>query len=227
MATSGTYSYAPSIGELSLAAFERCGMVGEKVTTSHLLSAQREWNLWFSSISNDGPNLWTVDQVTQVLVAGTGSYSVDPSTVMILDVWIDTGSPPQSQMLSALSRSTWAAIAGKQDQGRPTSFWFDRTIAPTVQLWPVPDSIQTYTLRYYRYRQVQDGALASGQQPQLPYLFLDAAVSEIAARMARIYAVDRYDRLRADATTAWALATTQNTENAPMTILPQLGGYYR
>lgn len=227
MATSGTYAYAPNIGDLSLAALERCGLVGEKVTTSHLLSAQREWNLWFSLISNDGPNLWTVELETQSLVAGTGNYNVDASTVMILDAWIDTGTPAQSLQITALSRSTWASISAKTQQGRPTSFWFDRTIAPTIQVWPVPDSALTYTLKYYRYRQVQDAALASGQQPELPYLFLDAAVSELAARLALIYAPDRYDRLRAIATTTWALATTQNTENAAMTLLPQLGSYFR
>lgn len=227
MTTSGTYAFSLSTGEVILAALERCQIVGERVTVDMLNSGQRELNLWFASISNDGPNLWTVDLVTQTLVAGTATYNVDPSTVMILDMYMEVGSPPTSTIITGLSRSTYAALPDKTTQGRPTSFWFDRLIAPTFTMWPVPDSTLTYTIKYYRYRQIQDGGLASAQTPEVPYLFYDAMVAAIAMRLSRIYARPLYDSLKVDATEAWALATTQNTENARMTITPMLASYFR
>lgn len=230
MATSGTYQFQPSIGELTLTAFDRCGLRGTQLLQEHFVSAQRESNLWLASISNRGPNLFAVDLITTPLLEGVATYDVPASTVMILDPYIRITSgagDPIDRVISPLSRTDYASISNKEQQGQPTSFWFDRLIDPTITVWPAPDAAGPYTLRYYRYRQVQDANLKNGENVELPYLFLDAFVAGLAQRLARIWAPDRYAMLKGDADEAWQIAATQNTENVSLTIAPGIGSYYR
>lgn len=228
MATSGTYSFAPATADLIMLAFARIGLARTQLLQEHFLNAQREANLWLGSISNMGPNLWTVDLQTQVLVEGTATYSVPASTVMILDPYIRTGSGDSvnDRVISPISRTDYASLPNKESQGQPTSFWFNRQISPTISLWPVPDGNGPYTLRYYRYRQVQDANLQNAENVEIPYLFFDAFVAALAYRMARIYAPALEAARKLDAQEAWDIAATQNVENAPMAIYPGLSSYF-
>jgi len=223
MATSGLYSFNPSNADLVTAAFRRIGIRPVDLTQDHMTDGRTEMNLWLASASNRGPNLWAVDLVTTPLVAGTRTYNVDGNTVMILDAFLESSG--LSTTITPFSRSDYAAIGNKDTEGRPTSFWFDRLVSPTVTLWPVPD--QVYSLKYYRYRRLQDAELPSGETADVPYLFLDALVAGVAHRLARIWAPNLEGARKADADEAWNIASTQNTENVPMQITPLLGGYFR
>lgn len=229
MSTSGTYSFNPSIADLSIAAFARIQIRPPAILASHMADAQREANFTMVSFSNRGPNLWAVDQQSVSLVAGTATYSVLPETVMILNAYITitSGGQPIDTWITALSRDEYAALPNKTSQGMPTTFWFDRLTSPSITLWLVPDSTQPYTLNYWRYRQLQDASVKSGQTADLQYLFLDAFVADLSWRLARIYNPDLEDKRKADAIEAWEIAAMQNVENVNMYIAPGLGSYYR
>jgi hypothetical protein len=226
---SNTFAFAPSIGDLILSAYSRIGIRRTQIVQEHMQDGQREANLWLLSASNRGPNLWTVDLQSTALVSGQVTYTVPPETVMVLDLYVETADGlgnVSSTTISALSRTDYAGISNKLQQGRPTSFWFDRLIAPTVYLWPVPDASGPYVLRYYRYRQMMDANLAGGQNVELPALFLDAFVAGLSHRLARIYAIPLEAVRKVDAEEAWQIAATQNTENVPVNMSPQLDGYF-
>lgn len=228
-AYSGTFNFSPSTGDLIQSAFARLGIRRTQLEQEHLIDGQREANFWLSSVSNRGPNLWTVDLQSVSLVEGTKTYSVPAETVMILDLYIDTldsVGDPQSRTLSPLSRTDYASISNKDQEGEPTSYWFDRLIAPTISLWPSPDANGPYTLKYYRYRQVMDANLGGGQNVELPYLFMDAFVAGLAHRLARIYKPELEAQRKADSDEAWQIASAQNTENVPISISPSLSGYF-
>jgi hypothetical protein len=193
-----------------------------------MADARIQLNLMFSSWSNLQPNLWEVDLVTVPLIQGTATYSVDAKTVMILDAYIRTGSGSSlnDRLIFPVSRDEYASYPNKDVQAFPSVFWFNRQINPTITLWQVPDQTNTYTLRYYRVTQMQDANLSGGEAPDLPYRWLDAAVTGLAARLASIYAPDLEDRRRADAKDAWTIAATQDTENVGLFITPGIGGYY-
>lgn len=227
MATSGTYAFAPSLGELTIAALARLQIMSAQILPEHMSHAQREANLWLVEVANRGPNLFTVDLQTQVLSNGVASYSIPAETVMILDPYIDQGSPARSYVLTPLSRSVYASIPYKGQLGTPNQFWFDRTVAPTVKFWPVPDADATYTFRYYRYRRMQDAKLTNATEAELQYRFLDAFVAGLAFRLARIFKPELEEKRERDAEKAWAICAQQDTENAPMTMIPMVGGYFR
>jgi hypothetical protein len=228
--TSGTYLFAPSTAEVILSAFARLQIKRAAVIQEHMLDGQREANFWLSSLANRGPNLWAVDLQTVSLVQGTPTYTIPPETVMILDMYIettDTAGNLTDRNISPLNRSDYASLPNKLQEGQPTSFWFDRLIAPTISVWPCPDANGPYTLKYYRYRQVQDANLANGQNAELPYLFLDAFVAALAHRLSRIYAPTLEQIRKADADEAWMIASTQNTESAPFNMSPSMDSYFR
>jgi hypothetical protein len=226
LATTGTYSFAPSVGECVLNALSRLQIRGPAVMAEHMQQALIEANLMQAEWSNRGPNLWDVDLQTVSMIPGQASYAVPPETVMILDVTVGLGTAPDETeiRITPLSRSEYMSYPNKDTPGRPTSYWFDRLIAPTITLWPVPD--QDYSLNYYRYRQIQDAATASATNFEIPFLWLDAACAGLAHRLARHYAPQLEQQRKMDAVEAWGYAATQNVEDAPLYITPMIGAYY-
>lgn len=230
MATTGTYTFNPSLGELTLYAYNLIGVRNTALLQEHLEAARMAANLLCSNWSNRGVNLWAVDLITEPLVQGQATYTVDPSTVMILDAYmsIDDGvSDPIDRIILPVSRSEYAAYPNKEQQGFTTVYWFDRLLSPTVTLWPVPDGTSAQYLKYYRVRRIQDSALQGGAQVEIPYLWLDAFAYGLAARLAVVWAPDKLAMLKPLADEAYAIAAEQNTEYAQVYISPNLSGYWR
>jgi hypothetical protein len=225
--TSGTYNFAPSLGESVLNAFSRIGVRRTEILQTHLDDARIEANLLLAKMSNLQPNLWTVDQQALPLLQGAPSYTVPAETVMILDVFIRYGNPTTDRSMYPISRSEYATYPNKATQAFPTVFWFDRLISPTITLWPTPDGNGPYTLYYYRVRQIQDADYVNGQNVEVPYLWLDAFVTGLAYRLARIYAPQMEAQRKADADEAWTNAAAQNVENVNVMFSPGLSFYFR
>jgi hypothetical protein len=225
MTTSGTYIFNPDLGSIFLEAFSRIQVKRTELTPQHLQDAKFAANYMQIAWSNDGVTLWTVDLQTVPLVQGTPTYSVPSNTVMVLDLYINNGS--SNRLITPLSRTDYASLAEPLQQGFPTSFWFDRLIAPTLTLWPVPDGSATYTMSYYRYRQIQDANPQQGGNAEIPWLWLDAFAAGMAHRLARHYNPALEDRRKVDYTEAYALAAKQGVENVPLYFSPGLSSYYR
>lgn len=227
MPSSGTYNFSPSLGEVVLNAYARIGVRRAEIEQTHLADARMEANLLLAKMSDQQPNLWAVDLLNIPLVQGTAVYTVPPETAMILDVFIRYGTPSTDRSIYPISRSEYATYPEKNLQSFPTVFWFDRLIAPTITMWPVPDGNGPYTLYYYRVRQIQDAEYANAQNIEIPYLWLDAFTAGLAARLARIYAPSMEGQRKMDADEAWALAAKQDTENVNLVFSPGLSSYFR
>lgn len=228
MTSSGTYNYSLSVGESVLAAFERIQIRAPTLRQEHFLTARRETNLLLATWANLQVNLWKVESLSLTMVDGTASYDVPGRVVMILDAYlsIDNGETTQTdRYLVPMSRTQYASLATKSTPGPPTTYWFNRLIAPVVNVWPVPDADDTWVLNYYACVQMQDAALTSGQTPDLPYLWLDAFVAGLSHRLARTYAPTLEGAREKDAKMAWDIAAGQNTEYANVTISPNLSRY--
>jgi hypothetical protein len=229
MTTSGTYTYNPSLGELTLYAYNLIGVRNTAVLQEHMEAARMATNLMLSRWSNQGVNLWAVDLQTVTLVPGTTTYSVPSDTVMILDAYmrIDDGvGDPIDRLILPVSRSEYASYPNKEQQGFTTTYWFDRLLSPTVTLWPVPDGSAQY-LKYYRVRRLQDANLQSGEQVEIPYLWMEAFAYGLAQRLATIWSPDKVAILKPMADEAYQIAADQNIEQAQQYISPIISGYWR
>jgi len=230
MATSGTYTFSPSLGELTLYAFNLVGVRNTAILQEHLESARMATNLMLASWSNRGVNLWKVDLVTTPLVTGQSTYSVDASTVMILDAYIstDNGSAITDRIILPVSRTEYANYPNKNQEGFPTVFWFDRLLSPTVTIWPVPNvDTTTQSLKYYRVRRIEDAEFSGGQNVDMPYLWMDAFANGLAYRLAVIWATEKIQILKPLADEAYQIAADQNVETSNFYISPSLSGYWR
>ena len=228
MTTSGTYAYSPSAGELGLTAFRRIGVHGHELTSQHMSELRNAANLLLAEWSNQTPNLWEVGLQTQALTAGTATYSVNANTVMMLDVYVTYGSGTTTdRILMPISRTEYASYPNKTQQGVPTVFWFNRIIAPTFTLYPVPDNTFSYTVNYYSVRQTQDVNVSGADTPEIPYRFLDAFTAGLAWKLAEIFRPELEDKLYARYMRAWGIAATQDTEGVPLYLTPGLSGYWR
>ncbi len=229
MATSGTYTYNPGLGEITLYAYNLIGVRNTAVLQEHMEAARMASNMMLSRWSNQGVNLWAVDLQTVTLSAGTATYSVPSDTVVMLDTYmrIDDGvNDPIDRLILPVSRSEYASYPNKEQQGFTTTYWFDRLLSPTVTLWPVPDGSAQY-LKYYRVRRIQDSNLQGGEQVEIPYLWLEAFAYGLAQRLATIWAPDKVAILKPLADEAYMIAAEQNVETAQQYISPTLSGYWR
>lgn len=228
--SSGTYVFNPSLGEIALYAFNLAGLRNTSLTQEHFVSARMAANLLLVDWANDGPTLFKVDLVQVALVEGQATYTVNPNTIMVLDAYmtIDNGiSPPIDRIITPVSRTEYASYPNKTMEGFTTVFWFDRLIAPTITLWPVPDGTSAQYLKYYRVIQIQDAGFSSGQTLDLVYRYLNAFAEGLALKLARIWNPPMVQTIAPAYDAAYKLATKQDTENANLYISPQLSGYYR
>lgn len=228
--TTGTYNFAPSLGEAVLNAFARIGVRRTEIKQTHLADARAEANLLLAKLATTEPNLWTVDLQSVPLIQGAPTYTVPAETTMILDAYIRFGTPTTDRAIYPISRSEYSTYPQKLLQAFPTVYWYDRLISPTLTVWPTPDGNGPYTLFYYRVRQIQDASYSDGTNAldvEIPYLWLDAFAAGLAYRLARIYAPQLEQMRKADADEAWALAAKQDVENVNVHINPGLSGYFR
>jgi hypothetical protein len=230
MATSGTYTFNPSLGELTLYAYNLIGVRNTAVLQEHMEAARMATNMMLARWANQGVNLWAVDLITTPLITGQTTYAVDPNTVVILDAYVTTAQSGQdiNRIILPISRTEYASYPNKEQQGFPTVFWFDRLLSPTVTLWPVPNTDNgPATLSYYRVRQLQDSNLQNGEQVEIPYLWLEAFAYGLAHRLATIWSPDKVMMLKPMADEAYVIAADQNIETAQQYFSPMTSGYYR
>lgn len=228
MATSGTYAYNPSLGEITLYAFNLCGIRNTALLQEHMESARMSANMLLGRWSSQGVNLWCVDLESIPLVQGTATYSVPSNTVVMLDAYVvqNTGGAAINRLILPISRSEYASYPNPTQQGFPTTYWFDRLLSPTVTLWPVPDGGET-SFNYYRVRQIQDSEFTNGQQVEIPYYFMEAFAFGLAQRLAMIWAPDKVAMLKPLADESYDIASRQNVETAQQYISPMVSSYFR
>jgi len=230
MTTSGTYTFNPSLGELTLYAYNLIGVRNTAVLQEHMEAARMATNMLLSRWANQGVNLWAVDLITTPLVTGQATYSVDANTVVILDAYVTNDQTGENidRIILPISRTEYASYPNKEQQGFPTVFWFDRLLSPTVTLWPVPNvNNGPSTLKYYRVRQLQDANLQNGQNVEIPYLWMEAFAYGLAHRLATIWSPDKVALLKPMADEAYVIAADQNIETAQQYFSPMVSGYYR
>ena len=224
MATSGTTAFNLDLTEYVEEAFERCG--AELRSGYDLRTARRSLNLLFADWGNRGVNLWTVEQGTLAMVAGTATYNLPTDTVDIFEQVLRTGTgTTQADItMSRVSIMTYATLPNKLQQGRPIQVYVDRqSPTPTVTVWPVPDAAQTYTLVYWRLRRIEDAGDGVNTM-DVPYRFIPCLVAGLAYYLALKIpnALERLDTLKMQYDEAWKNAADEDRERAPVRFVPRV-----
>lgn len=214
----------PDLPELFEEAFERAGL--QMRSGYDLKSIRRSLNLLTLEWANRGLNLFTIEAGTQVLTAGTETYTLPTGTIDLIEHQLRTGTGT-SQIDTALERisvATYAQQTNKQITGRPTQIFVQRLpTSTTVTLWPKPDSSQSYTLAYYRLKGI-DG-LASGigaDVVSIPPRFVPALVSGLAyyIAMKKPEAIARILPLKQVYEEQFDLAASEDRDRSSVSFVP-------
>ena len=225
MATSGTTAFNLDLTELVEESFERCG--AELRTGYDLKTARRSLNLLFADWANRGVNLWTVEQGSIALVAGTATYNLPADTVDLLEHVIRTGDGVASTQadlnITRISVSTYATIPNKLAQARPIQVYIDRqSPIPNVTVWPIPDSGTTYTFVYWRLRRIHDAGSGVNTM-DVPFRFLPCMVAGLSYYLSMKLpgALERMQTLKTQYDEAWEFASTEDREKAAIRFVPR------
>src|SRR5690554_1985140 len=164
MASSGTYNWLPSAGDLTLHAFRRCGVKRADISAEHLMDAAAEANLLQVEWSSKQPNLWLIETYEVELTASQATETLPERIIAPLVAYISTtqSGVTTDRIITPLSTEDYHSLPNKEQEGIPTSYQFDRQIAPEITLWPVPNDAATYTLKVRALARPEDVVLKNG-----------------------------------------------------------------
>jgi hypothetical protein len=88
---SGTYSFDPSLGEMTIYAYNLIGIRGTALVQEHMEAARMAANMLLGRWSSQGVNLWMVTLQSIPLVQGQSTYNVPNNNITMLDTYVVTG----------------------------------------------------------------------------------------------------------------------------------------
>jgi hypothetical protein len=216
MAVSGSANFELDVNEYIEEAFERCGL--EVRTGYDLKTAKRSLNLMLADWANRGLNQWTIEQTTVALTQGTGDYSLGAGTIDVLNAVVRRSNTDYA--LERVSRSDYINIPTKTQQARPSQFFVDRQINPTLKLWPVPDN-STDTVIIDRLVRIDDADTYSNTL-DLPFRFYPCLAAGLAYYLAIKRAPDRVSLLKAVYEEEFERAASEDRDRASFNIQPSM-----
>ena len=216
MTTSDSRDFNLDVAEIIEEAFERCGI--EVRTGYDARTARRSLNLMFAEWANRGLNMWTVKQGTIILTQGQSEETLLADVVDILEVVLRRSGTDFD--LSRISRGDYATLPNKTTQGRPSQFWFDRQIAPVINLWAVPEN-STDQLIYYYLRRIDD-ADTLVNTTDMPFRFYPCMVAGLAYYLALKRAPERVQLLKTVYEEEFQRAADEDEARVPLKLQPSI-----
>ena len=228
-----TASFDLSIDQICQEAYERCGL---QIRNGYdLQTAKRSLNLMLAEWANRGINLWTVKKQEKTLAADTtsltgtnlfGSGADDSSQIIDVTDLIIRDSSNNDYSTTAIARAQYWNYTVKTTSGRPTQYYFERTINPTLFLYPAADT--TYTLKYYALLRMKDAGDYTNNA-QIPFRFLPCMTAGLAYYIAMKKSPDRITLLKQIYEDEFQRAADQDGERTSVYLTPQSyfssGGY--
>ncbi len=214
MATSGSRDFNIDVAEIIEEAYERCGL--EMRTGYDAKTARRSLNLMFAEWANRGLNLWTVEQEVLTVTQGQSQETLGEDVVDILEMALRRDGTDLE--MERISRGQYLDFPNKTDQGRPSQFYFDRSIAPVINLWQTPEN-STDQLVFYYVRRIED-ADALINTSQVPFRFYPCMVAGLAYYLAMKRAPERLQILKAVYEEEFQRAAEEDEDRVPLKLVP-------
>ena len=150
---------------------------------------------------------------------GKSAYTLTTDSVVdLLEVTLRRDSTDFE--LVRISRGEYATIPNKTTQGRPSQYYFDRQIAPVINLWNVPEN-STDQLIYYFVQRIDD-ADALVNTTDMPFRFYPCMVAGLAYYIGMKRAPDRLQMLKAVYEEEFQRAADEDEGRTPLKLQPSL-----
>ncbi|HEY3526885.1 MAG TPA: hypothetical protein VGK47_11850 [Nitrososphaeraceae archaeon] len=207
--------------------------IQSNVTTNYTLVCEYSYDnvTWTEVLSiaeqsySQGVNEWFVVQIptpaNYFRVRETGG-----ATLNIQELYFNT--TVQDYLITPLSRAEYVALVQKQQTGRPTSFYLDRQISPTLNIWPAPTA--TYNNLYYTYTRHMEDIGTMTNSIQVPARFLRAFERALGHDLhcklpIPLFNLDKANYLQALANESYQIAAAEDRERVPFRIYGQHMGW--
>lgn len=154
--------------------------------------------------------------VTSAVDLSTVQKTIDILSVVITRDGTDYG-------LTRLSRSEYLNIPNKSQTGRPSQFFLDRQIAPTLKLWPVPENI-TDIVKFDRLVRMDDADDYTNTL-EIPFRFYPCLAAGLAYYLAIKRAPQRIELLKAIYEEEFSRAMEEDRDRASLRITPSFSYY--
>ena len=225
MATSGTATFNLNLTEIAEEAFELCGL--EIRSGQDFKTVRRSLNLLALAWANKGVRLWVLEEVSLAMVADTATYTLGADTIDVVEqvMRLNSGNASTQSDISItrISIPRYSGIPNKLTTGRPVQMMVDRqAAAPTVTMWPVPDSAN-YTLVYWRMKRIEDAGTQGTNTFDIPARFLPALVFGLAHQIAlkKPEAADRIEFLKMNAEQLFIEAAQEDRDKTSTRLIPR------
>lgn len=173
--------------------------------------------VWFALDNAINARAWRIREIGGATLAIQQIYFSVPTTTGTGDRW-----------LQPLSYTEWMQIPTKNNQGFPSSYFFNEQIEPVITLWPVPGpnslANQFTALLYTAYQYSQDVTNLFNQF-DVPQRFYDALVAGLSYRLAGKFAPDKAQVLKNEAVEAFQLAAMTEYQGVTLRFQPDFSSY--
>lgn len=146
------------------------------------------------------------------------------ATLNIEELYFNT--TVQDVLISPFSSYEYTSQVLKQQTGRPSSYFIDRQIIPTIYIWPAPSSL--FNNLYFIYTEhMQDVSALSQTLPIPPRFnpaFRDALAADLSLKNPQ-FDTNRAANLKALADESYVTAASEDRERVPFRIYGQYGGW--
>mgnify|MGYP003131867509 FL=1 len=228
MATSETFNFTLDLGEIIEEAYERAGL--ELRSGYDYKTARRSLDLLMLEWQNRGLNLWTVKNASQTLTAGTAAYALSAERIEIIEASLRTDAGDSSKQsdltMERISAVQYSHLTNKLTEGRPLQYYVERSPSNiTINMWPVPDSQETYAFVYYYLERIEDSGKPASNNMDVPDRYLPCLVSGLAYNIAlkRPESVQLVPVLKEIYEEQWNMVSDAFREKAALYVTP--GGY--
>jgi len=220
MAVSGSVNFELNVADYVEEAFERCGL--EVRTGYDLVTARRSLNIMLAEWANRGLNQWTITQRTQALTSGTRTYALSADVIDVLSAVVTRSSTDFA--LTRVSRDDDLNIPNKATTGRPTQFFLDRQVTPSLRLWPTPEN-STDVVVYNALTRIDDADTAINTL-DVPFRFYPCLAAGLAYYLSIKRAPNRTQMLKAMYEEEFERAMGEDRDRSSFTVTPEYA-YFR
>lgn len=168
-----------------------------------------------------GVTRW-VDVVTPVAAMTYRVREIGGATLNIQEIYF--GNTTIDLKITPVSRDTYLSYSQKFVQGRPSTYYFDKSLEPNINIWPTPTA--DYRVLQYSFVRTMYDAGEFFNTTSVPARMYPALAAGLTWMLAVKYKPEMADSFKAQYDETFTLATANDSENVDMTIGYDLNSYY-
>lgn len=189
------------------------------------IEASNDNSTWFS-VLNIPSQIYKKDQLYWFDVTSPAEaryYRIretEGATLNIQEIYFNNN--VTDTVISSISRNEYLQLPQKNVTGRPSVYYFDRTITPSISVWPTPSSMYNAIEISYK-KMMQDVGLYTNTL-EIPSRFYPALVMGLSFKLALKFNSQMAEMLNAEYQNIFNLATMEDSEENTISIRPDWYG---